>query len=269
MVKINHRCLLDAYLELSGVPAKKFRSVTSSIDKLDKAEWPEVRHELISEKGLDMTQCEALEHFVSIRGNAREVHAQLLQGGRFAEHKAGAKALAEMGQLLQYCEALGAIENLSFDLSLARGLDYYTGLIYEAVLINSEFGVGSIAGGGRYDTLIMKLNNAKTPTPAIGVSIGIERVISILEKKQEALYYQRVLIAQAGPSKAFNLPIERLKLCKMLWAAGINAETSYKEKSDPEGSTRYALENYFTLIVWIGEGELENGMVKVKHLESH
>jgi histidyl-tRNA synthetase len=54
-----------------------------------------------------------------------------------------------------------------------------------------------------------------------------------------------------------------------LWANGLNAETAYKEKSDPEGQTRYALENYFTYIVWIGESELDEGMVKVKHLESH
>jgi len=74
MIKINHRCLLDAYLEISGVPEKKFRTVTSSIDKLDKTEWAEVRHELMTEKGLDMTQCEALEQFVKIKGNPREVH---------------------------------------------------------------------------------------------------------------------------------------------------------------------------------------------------
>jgi histidyl-tRNA synthetase len=118
-----------------------------------------------------------------------------MQEGRFADHKNGKKALDEMGTLITYCEFLGVVDRLSFDLSLARGLDYYTGLIYEAILTDSEFGVGSIAGGGRYDELIMRLNNSKTPTPSVGVSIGIERVISILEKKQASLHEKRVLVA--------------------------------------------------------------------------
>lgn len=85
-----------------------------------------------------------------------------------------------MELLFTYCEAMGCLDNILFDFSLARGLDYYTGLIYEAVLTDTDR-VGSIAGGGRYDGLVGMFSGKDIP--AIGVSIGIERVFSILEEK--------------------------------------------------------------------------------------
>ena len=88
-----------------------------------------------------------------------------------------------MELLFTYCEAMGCLNNLLFDFSLARGLDYYTGLIYEAVLTD-ENKVGSIAGGGRYDGLV-GMFSAKD-IPAVGVSIGIERVFAILEEKAKS-----------------------------------------------------------------------------------
>jgi histidyl-tRNA synthetase len=84
-----------------------------------------------------------------------------------------------MELLFTYCEAMGCLDNILFDFSLARGLDYYTGLIYEAVLTDTDR-VGSIAGGGRYDGLVGMFSGKDIP--AIGVSIGIERVFSILEE---------------------------------------------------------------------------------------
>ena len=85
-----------------------------------------------------------------------------------------------MELLFTYCEAMGCLDNILFDFSLARGLDYYTGLIYEAVLTDTDR-VGSIAGGGRYDGLVGMFSGKDIP--AIGVSIGIERVFTILEEK--------------------------------------------------------------------------------------
>lgn len=85
-----------------------------------------------------------------------------------------------MDVLFGYLESFGVIDNVSFDFSLARGLDYYTGLIYEAVLTDSGK-VGSIAGGGRYDELVGMFSPKSIP--AVGVSIGIERIFSILEEK--------------------------------------------------------------------------------------
>jgi len=86
-----------------------------------------------------------------------------------------------MELLFTYLDAMGSLDNIVFDFSLARGLDYYTGLIYEAILVGSDR--GSIAGGGRYDGLVGMFSGKNIP--AIGVSIGIERIFAILEKKSE------------------------------------------------------------------------------------
>ncbi len=98
--------------------------------------------------------------------------------------------LEGMRTLLRYCELLGCSGVVSFDLSLARGLDYYTGLIYEAVLLGESkdskgelIQVGSVAGGGRYDKLVGMFDPKKRDVPCVGVSIGIERLFSIMEAK--------------------------------------------------------------------------------------
>jgi histidyl-tRNA synthetase len=130
-----------------------------------------------------------------------------------------------METLFEYLDAYNCLDRLSFDFSLARGLDYYTGLIYEAVLTDTDR-VGSIAGGGRYDGLVGMFSNK--PIPAVGVSIGIERVFAILEEKSKDDYTVRetetqIMIAQIGK----NLIGERMKILNDLWSLGIKAETVY------------------------------------------
>ena len=89
------------------------------------------------------------------------------------------EAIEDMRVLFEYCDIFEITDNITFDLSLARGLDYYTGLIYEAVLIKEGSNLGSIAGGGRYDELVGMFSSK--PICSVGVSIGVERVFSILE----------------------------------------------------------------------------------------
>ena len=135
-----------------------------------------------------------------------------------------------MELLFTYMEAMGALDNIIFDFSLARGLDYYTGLIYEAVLTGSDR--GSIAGGGRYDGLVGMFSGKNIP--AVGVSIGIERIFAILERKAEEEKKVRptktkILIAQVGK----NLTAERMKILGELWRAEIPAETMYLDNPKP------------------------------------
>jgi histidyl-tRNA synthetase len=149
----------------------------------------------------------------------------------FGSHKIANETIGEMELLFQYCEAMGCLENLSFDFSLARGLDYYTGLIYEAVMLEGTQ-LGSIAGGGRYDTLVGMFS--KTPIPAIGVSIGIERMFSMLEeqakKNQDVRATEtQVLVASIGK----GMVPHRLKTVNALWAVGIKAETLYNDNPKP------------------------------------
>ncbi len=176
------------------------------------------------------------------------------------------KTIDEMEMLFTFLDAMGSLDNIQFDFSLARGLDYYTGLIYEAVLTGSDR--GSIAGGGRYDGLVGMFSGKNIP--AVGVSIGIERIFAILERKAEEQKQIRatktnILIAQVGK----NLTAERMKILGELWRANICAETMYLENPKPAKQIDFAFDNGIPLIMWIGEDEIAKGLVKVKSLSFH
>ena len=93
------------------------------------------------------------------------------------------EAMEDLKILFKYLEAMDKLKYISFDLSLARGLDYYTGVIYEAVCMNGNTQVGSIGGGGRYDNLASMFQEAGKATPCVGVSVDIERVFTLMEER--------------------------------------------------------------------------------------
>ena len=225
VVKVNHRKFLDAMVELTGCEKRKFKAICSSVDKLDKESWEKVRDELINVKGLTPQMCDNLEPFVKLIGKPRELLQRLKEGQVFKGHHEGEETLKEMETLFEYLDAYNCLDRLSFDFSLARGLDYYTGLIYEAVLTDTDR-VGSIACGGRYDGLVGMFSNK--PIPAVGVSVGIERVFAILEEKAKDDHTVRetetqILVAQIGK----GLIGERMKVLNDLWSHDIKAETVY------------------------------------------
>lgn len=233
VIKINHRKFLDAMVDLAGCEKRKFKAICSSVDKLDKEPWEKVREELITMKGLTPEMCDKLEKFVKLVGKPWELLQKLKDENIFAGHQEGEETIKEMELLFTYLESMNCLHRLSFDFSLARGLDYYTGLIYEAVLTSPDNKVGSIAGGGRYDGLVGMFSGKQIP--AVGVSIGIERVFAILEEKYKGDNAVRanetqVYIAQATK----NLVAERLKICSELWSIGVKAETSYNDKPAPK-----------------------------------
>jgi len=179
----------------------------------------------------------------------------------FKGSESGEAALKEFEVLFKYLEELQCTDSVLFDLSLARGLDYYTGVIYEAVMEGAN--VGSIAGGGRYDELVGMFSGKDIP--AVGFSIGIERIFAILEKKYEEDATIRsneteVIVGSIGGGMVF----ERLKLCRLFWENKINAETLFNENPKPQKQLSYALENYVPFITWVGEDEIKKGVVKLK-----
>ena len=182
VVKLNHRKLLDGMLEICGVPAEKFRTICSSIDKLDKQTFEQVKREMVEEKGLSSEVADRIGSFVKEKGAPMELLNKLREeGSEFLGNKSSKEALDELSIMFEALERSKCSGRVVFDLSLARGLDYYTGVIFEAVCIGAE--VGSIAAGGRYDNLIGMFG--KEIVPAVGMSLGIERVFNILEKKQK------------------------------------------------------------------------------------
>ena len=263
-VKINNRKFLDSIIELSGCDKSQFKTICSSIDKLDKEPWEKVEHELIAGKGLTKEMTSKLWEFVRRKGSPKQMLAELRADNVFGDHKLANETLDEMETLFEYLEALDCLDNLSFDFSLARGLDYYTGLIYEAVL-TEEGKVGSIAGGGRYDELVGMFSGQNIP--AVGVSIGIERIFVILEEKAKEAQDVRatktqVLIASIGK----GLTKERFRVCNALWSEGIKAETLYNDNLKPQKQLKYAFDNGIPLIIWLGEEEVAQDIVKIKIL---
>ncbi|UYV64263.1 HARS [Cordylochernes scorpioides] len=277
VVKVNNRLILDGLFEVCGVPPEKFRTICSAVDKLDKMSWEDVKCEMTQEKGLDVTVADLIGHYVLMHGGEELVSA-LLQDPRMSPCKVAMQGLEDMKLFLKYCSILGISDRVSFDLSLARGLDYYTGIIYEAVLTGAEgalvenggdqleVAVGSVAGGGRYDNLVGMFSSKKQKVPCVGVSIGIERLFSILEAKNEAVQVRtartQVFVVSAGK----KLAEERFKIVRQLWDADIAAETSHKLNPNTLDQFQTCESRGIPWAIVIGESELQNGTVKLRRV---
>eukprot|EP00696_Hemimastix_kukwesjijk_P017554 gnl/Hemi2/6230_TR2140_c0_g1_i1.p1 gnl/Hemi2/6230_TR2140_c0_g1~~gnl/Hemi2/6230_TR2140_c0_g1_i1.p1 ORF type:complete len:1134 (-),score=428.14 gnl/Hemi2/6230_TR2140_c0_g1_i1:68-3154(-) len=231
-IKLNHRKLLDAMMEVSGVPAHKFRTICSSIDKLDKEDWATVRREMVDQKGISEEAANKLGQYVGDENKARlrslgplEMLAWLKGQNVFGGNAKAAQAFADLTILFEFLTAYGILKKFSFDLSLARGLDYYTGIIYEAVLTSGTTSVGSICGGGRYDDLVGMFDRTGRKIPAVGVSIGIERIFNILDKvlRESGMIRktETLIMAMCHKDAPTAAPLE---LCAELWANNIRAE---------------------------------------------
>ncbi|XP_059165012.1 histidine--tRNA ligase, cytoplasmic-like isoform X3 [Physella acuta] len=289
LIKVNHRKLLDGMFAACGVPDDKFRTICSSVDKLDKTFWDDVRHEMVEEKGLDPKSADMIGDYVRYKGGSEEI-LQLLKDDSLKAQKNAIEGLEELKLLLSYCEAYGVTNKVVFDMSLARGLDYYTGVIYEAILIGKKnklaelstghtnnvsdsddsVGVGSVAGGGRYDGLVGMFDGKGRKVPCVGVSIGIERLFSIMEAKalaaQKKIRTTETEVYVIAAQK--NMVEERLKLVNTFWDADIKTEQSYKKNTKMLNEFQYCEQAGIPLAVIIGQSEIEAGVVKLKTIGS-
>merc|ERR1712106_952424 len=247
VVKVNHRMILDGIFEVCGVKADMFRTICSSVDKLDKSPWEEVRKEMVDEKGLDEESADKIGEFVRMSGGD-ELIEELLKS-KLAESKSAKQGLEDMRLLLKYCSLYGSGEVVSFDLSLARGLDYYTGVIYEAVLCGDakddageEISVGSVAGGGRYDGLVGMFDPKGRSVPCVGVSIGMERLFCIMEANM-AKNKEKV---RTVDTQVFVI--------------------SYQKNPKMLNQLQYCEDNGIPLAVVLGESEIAGGVVKLRDI---
>uniref|UniRef100_A0A673U450 Histidine--tRNA ligase, cytoplasmic n=1 Tax=Suricata suricatta TaxID=37032 RepID=A0A673U450_SURSU len=276
LVKVNDRRILDGMFAICGVPDSKFRTICSSVDKLDKVSWEEVKNEMVGEKGLAPEVADHIGDYVQQHGGVSLVE-QLLQDPKLSQNKQALEGLGDLKLLFEYLTLFGIADKISFDLSLARGLDYYTGVIYEAVLLQTPvrpgeepLGVGSVAAGGRYDGLVGMFDPKGRKVPCVGLSIGVERIFSIVEQRLEALEEKvrttetQVLVASAQK----RLLEERLKLVSELWDAGIKAELLYKKNPKLLNQLQYCEEAGIPLVAIIGEQELKDGVIKLRSVAS-
>ncbi|CAL9101274.1 histidine--tRNA ligase, cytoplasmic [Musa acuminata AAA Group] len=265
-IKLNHRKLLDGMLEICGVPSEKFRTVCSSIDKLDKQPFEQIKKELVDEKGLAVETADKIGAFVKKRGPPLKILSELKkEGSQFLENAGSVLALNDLEILFKALEKAKCLDRVVFDLSLARGLDYYTGVIYEAVFKGSTQ-VGSIAAGGRYDNLVGMFSGKQVP--AVGVSLGIERVFTIMEQLEKdrnqviRATETQVLVAILG--KDLTLAAE---IVGQLWDAKIKAEFGLTKRV--MNHINRAKQSGIPWMVLVGESEVSSGIFKLKSIEAN
>lgn len=269
-LKFNHKGLLDLILTGCGVPFDKLKSVCSSIDKLDKDPWSKIEKELL-DKGLDAKIVKNVEQQIQFRGPPYVILKQLRK--EFEEHKQIQDILDTIELLFSYLESLDCLNKLTFDTSLARGLDYYTGIIFEAVMLDEGIQVGSIAGGGRYDNLIGMFNNGKQ-IPAVGGSIGIERIFTIIESKMkedkqqlsDTICYVTFMKDRKDEKKNTEFFKHVLSITNKLWKSGISAEIVMNRNEIMKVQIAETLKQGTPYMIIIAETELKKNQVIVKDL---
>lgn len=265
-IKLNHRGLLDAIFSVCGVPEQLLRPVCSAVDKLDKLSWAKVRAEMVDVKGLDPDVADKVGTYVTRPSSTLPALIAELRTDEPLCAAGAAAALDDLDLLATYLAAMGSAGPVALDLSLARGLDYYTGLIYEAVLTSPKgSSLGSVAAGGRYDTLVGSFSS--TPVPCVGCSLGIERALALYEKASLDAGGVRdnatqVVVATVGK----GMLVERMKVAAELWAAGIAAEFGYAETVKVNKAVAGADRAGVPLVVIVGEEEVARGVVQMKVL---
>lgn len=268
-VKLNHRRILDGLFVVAGVPADKIRSVCSSVDKLDKLPWNEVKIE-IEEKGVASEVADKVGEFVQRSGSLQNVCEALISHPELSLNDDVMAGVSDMNLLLSYLTAMGIADTVSFDLSLARGLDYYSGLIYEVVpqIKGSANQVGSIAAGGRYDGLVGMYG--KQPVPCVGISFGVDRIFTLLDARRkkekkgtsELDHETDVYIMAFGGKESGGFILERMAIARELWKAGIRAEFTAKLK--PRVQAQFTASDRARLTVTLGQEEVECGQVRLR-----
>lgn len=132
-IKMNHRKILDGIFQVCGVPEDKIRSISSAVDKLDKMPWADVKKEMVEEKGLPKEVADKIGEWVVLKGG-EDLLERLQNDESLSANESMKQGMADMALLFRYLKRWKATSAVSFDLSLARGLDYYTGIIYEGML---------------------------------------------------------------------------------------------------------------------------------------
>ncbi|KAK7358242.1 hypothetical protein VNO77_00168 [Canavalia gladiata] len=265
-IKLSHRKLLDGMMQLCGVPPEKFRTICSSIDKLDKQSFQQIRKEMVEEKGLTADTADRIGTFVKEKGSPLALLSKFKQeGSAFLENAESVDALNDLEILFNSLEKSKRIDKVVFDLSLARGLDYYTGVIFEAVFKGGTQ-VGSIAAGGRYDNLIGMFGSKQVP--AVGVSLGIERVFAIMEQQhKDQNQMARPTKTEVLVSILGNDLTLAAELAGELWDAGVKTEFLVNKRRPKHFD--YAKESRIPWMVLVGEQEIKEGMVLLKDLEAN
>ena len=270
LIRVNNRKVLNGIAAYAGYSPDRNDAVLRAIDKLDKIAWEGVAEELQREQGdrnnpgvgLDARQAAAVKSFLDVRGKSKEEtldNVQLLMSNSPQANE----GLDELREIMGCVKALGVPdERWTIDLSVARGLGYYTGPVFETILTNLP-SIGSVFSGGRYDDLVARFSSVTLP--ATGASVGVDRLYAAMEKLG-------IIPSQTTVTKVMLLNFSTD--CRMLVQAaasalrraGIASEVYLGNESTLKGQLSFAVKQGIPYVLLIGNDEKESGTAKIKNL---
>ena len=261
VIRVNNRKLLNGFYALLGL-TEKSGDIMRTVDKLDKIGTEKVRA-LLLEEGLTEEQTDEILRFIAIQGSNAEVLAAL-ENWR-GQNEGFDLGLEELATVAKHLTAFGVPEeNFAVDLTIARGLDYYTGTVYETTLLDHPE-IGSVCSGGRYDNLAEYYTDRQLP--GVGISIGLTRLFYVLGE-------QKMLNENlpTAPADCLLLPMTEdmgaaVALATKLRNAGIRTQI-YAEQKKFKAKIGYADKLGIPYVVFLGEDEIARGECSVKNLRS-
>lgn len=258
-IRINSRKILAALADVCG-GEDQLITITTAIDKLDKIGLEKVKEELEA-KGLNNQQISKIETYLLIAGSNEEKMIQLKT--LLGENEMANAGITEIEHVLNNSSLLSPNSSLIIDLTLARGLNYYTGIIFEVKAIGAQ--MGSIGGGGRYDDLTSLFGVPNVP--GVGISFGVDRIYDVLEELQlfpeEVQKNTKLLFFNLGElesKKAYTL-MQELRSC------GIASEL-FHENTKLDKQFKYAEKKNIPFVIIIGAKELAEGTCNIKNIQS-
>lgn len=254
-IHLNNRKVLEGFAKIAGIEENKIDEAFRSLDKLDKIGYEGVKEEFIK-RGLSENEYKKFIENVKISGENEEKLEYL--SNLFKNYPANKEGVEDLKYILASLKRLGLEKNVLIDLTLVRGLDYYTGPIFE--IKSKELEIGSFAGGGRYDDLI-KLYG-KQSIPAVGISFGLERIVEILRNKIKIEKQPQLSIVYTNQ----NFKIDAMKI-----ADSLRSELPISIKVDLTGKSltkqlQHANSENVEYVLIVGEDELKENKFKFKDM---
>ncbi len=259
-IRINNRRVLNGFYRMQGLEEKS-GDIMRTVDKLDKIGQDAVKKILIEDFGIAESSVDEVIKFINISGGSGDI-LTALEGYRGRDEMFDA-GLDELKAVANYMKVIGVPEeNFTVDLRIARGLDYYTGTVYETTLLNHPE-IGSVCSGGRYDNLAGFYTNKKLP--GVGISIGLTRLFYVLD--EQGMLNNAV---NTCPVDALILPMTEnldaaIALSAKLRGAGLKAQL-YTEKKKFKAKMSYADKLKVPFVLFLGEDELNEGVVACKNM---
>ena len=259
VVKINNRKILSGIAEIIG-EAEKITDITVAIDKMDKIGLDKVNEEIAS-KGISEEAIARLQPILKLSGTNTEKLEQLKTV--LADSETGMKGVTELETIFSLCEAMKVETRIELDLTLARGLNYYTGAIFEVKALDVE--MGSITGGGRYDNLTGVFG--MEGVSGVGISFGADRIYDVLNQldlyPETSVEQTKILFVSFGEKELmYSLP-----WLSSLRVQGVNAEI-YPESAKMKKQMSYADNKKIPFVAIVGETEMNEGKVMLKNMKS-